>query len=772
MSLRVWLPLNDDLKNYGASETAVVNNGATTDNSGKIGSCYTFNGSSNYLTVDVKTSVRMSFCCWVYFTNLSDGAQLIDCRNSSGTGYQPTYINSSTIQIGNSQNGFTNLSYSFSTSKWYHIAVTNDENKARAYVNGDFIGESANGGYDFGLLNITIGSRCSKNMYFLNGKLNDVRIYDHCLSPDEVKEISKALVLYYPLNDPLLEPTTNLVTGLKAGGRTTVSGGIVTTTGEDKDTYFTINLSESIVSGTTYTLSCEASGIPEGSYWSFPMGSQSNTSLTMRIYNGYNKYTFTANSIDWGTNQLFMDDTARSGAPVTKFYNFQLEKKDHATPYTPSSRNGLVVVDNSGYNRNGDTTSSACPSLTNDTPRNLLSCHFTANTQNLNLNPSSLSTFTTGSVSWWAKITTCGSSGLLPFTGQSTSYYLAASNNWTGAFYNGNVTASGTIKYYIDGVEDSTPSGTDSKWHYYVVTGINLSTWTKLKLNNYNPNNRAYDGSNVYYSDIKFYNTILSADDITKGYHRYAAIYSNHSFATNEVQEYIGNNLVQKANNGIATKTYTGALSSYTQPNCQISLTDSGYRIYRPANKTPSADGNTMWGGLVIKPYNENNADVLFKGHTYILKWHVKGKSSNPGTDSGWSNNVGWGGGGLTPSPSNTSTNFTPSNFTGEMDCWYKWTISDDVYKVCTSSYSSFVKGQTYLSYRDFKFGFGYTDTGSLGTDLYITNIRLYDITNDNQKVKIGVNGVINGNIVEGNFNNVSMLPDGEFYTTQFIERI
>jgi hypothetical protein len=36
-----------------------------------------------------------------------------------------------------------------------------------------------------------------QSTYNLNGKLNDVRIYDHCLTPSEVKEISQGLVLHY-----------------------------------------------------------------------------------------------------------------------------------------------------------------------------------------------------------------------------------------------------------------------------------------------------------------------------------------------------------------------------------------------------------------------------------------------------------------------------------------------------------------------------------------------------------------------------------------------
>ena len=42
MSLQIWLPLNGDLHNQGLSNLTVTNNGATVNNSGKIGKCYYF----------------------------------------------------------------------------------------------------------------------------------------------------------------------------------------------------------------------------------------------------------------------------------------------------------------------------------------------------------------------------------------------------------------------------------------------------------------------------------------------------------------------------------------------------------------------------------------------------------------------------------------------------------------------------------------------------------------------------------------------------------
>lgn len=211
-------------------------------------------------------------------------------------------------------------------------------------------------------------------------------------------------------------------------------------------------------------------------------------------------------------------------------------------------------------------------------------------------------------------------------------------------------------------------------------------------------------------------------------------------------------NMLQIPASGIVLKQWTTGLSSYTQSNCSCTLTDKGYRIYRPPNKNPSNDGNTMWGGFVLKPFNIDS-NFLQKGHTYVLKFHISGQSSNS-AEFHWSNQVGWGGGGLSPNPSNVSSSSIPSNFNGECDFIYKWTINDDVRKVCTSSYSGFVAGTEYVSYRDFKWGFNYTDTGALGTDVYITDLRMYDITNasDTEIKKSGILETGSFEEINGNF--------------------
>lgn len=226
-------------------------------------------------------------------------------------------------------------------------------------------------------------------------------------------------------------------------------------------------------------------------------------------------------------------------------------------------------------------------------------------------------------------------------------------------------------------------------------------------------------------------------------------------------------NMLQIPAAGIELKEWTTGLSSYTQSNCQVSLTDKGYRIYRPPNLTVANNGNTMWGGFVLKPFNINS-NFLQKGHTYVIKFHISGQSSNS-AEYYWTNQVGWGGGGLNPAPSDTQAANIPSNFQGEFDFVYRWTINDEVRKICTSSYSGFVAGNEYISYRDFKWGFGYSSTGTLGTDVYISDLRMYDITNADE-TEIQKTGILSTGSLEEIDGNFRMCKDYETMANYFYE--
>lgn len=247
MSLQVWLPLNGDLHNQGLNNIIMTNNGATIDNNGKIGKCYSFNGTSNVIynrNISINCN-KLSMCCWIYRTTSHTGDGYISSLNN-GAGYADAAIaldsptSTSVCFVGG---GNYSLTATISPNTWNHIAVTYDGTKVIGYLNGQKVGEVTNTQI-LTRTQLAIGCRCNSTnsfIYYFPGKLNDFRLYDHCLSMKEVKEISKGLVLHYKL-DSIINNKIYDCSGYQNNG--TIVGNLTlssNTSKYDNSTYFSGN---------------------------------------------------------------------------------------------------------------------------------------------------------------------------------------------------------------------------------------------------------------------------------------------------------------------------------------------------------------------------------------------------------------------------------------------------------------------------------------------------------------------------------------------------
>ena len=219
--------------------------------------------------------------------------------------------------------------------------------------------------------------------------------------------------------------------------------------------------------------------------------------------------------------------------------------------------------------------------------------------------------------------------------------------------------------------------------------------------------------------------------------------------------------------------SFTNGLSRYTQANMQVTLENGLYHVYSPPNLIyNSSTMHNMWGGLRINNTGVTGTQLLTKGHTYIVKFHVFGKCSRSPEKFRWSYEMGWeGDSALLAQPTNVSSDFIPNPFNGSKECFYKFTVSDDIYKTCSKSFGNFVAGNTYLSYHHFCFNYPYGNTGELGVDLYLSDFRMYDLTNLNEKADIKKNGSITGTFYENSdYTKAQLYKDTEILSNEFYE--
>ena len=210
MSLKLWLPLNGDFHNQGLSGPLnFTTTGTITDQPGKIGQSKQFSSSNVIAPYSFTLGTEISACCWIYYTafpSSSSNDWILDLASSSGYSSTPfglsTYHSTKLVPIVGGKYDDT-YTHNFSLNTWYHIAFTWNSTEGKLYINGELkkTYTTLNGGTVKTGNKFSLGSNVANSSTKFKGRLNDVRIYDHCLSAKEVEEISKGLVLHYKLDN-------------------------------------------------------------------------------------------------------------------------------------------------------------------------------------------------------------------------------------------------------------------------------------------------------------------------------------------------------------------------------------------------------------------------------------------------------------------------------------------------------------------------------------------------------------------------------------------
>lgn len=206
MALRIWLPLNGSLENKGISD--IVPSGTPSfKNGGKTGSqCLSCADMISVSVPSMALSKIWSVCFWGYvisssisdywtlISRLNDGKSNLRievCPSNYSNGiYCYLIVNNGAYNITNGNITSPNGGY---YDKWTHFCLTSNGKTITRYINGAPMGTCSYTG---------TGAITGTFVLANNDKINknDFRIYDHCLSAKEVKEISQGLVLHYKLD--------------------------------------------------------------------------------------------------------------------------------------------------------------------------------------------------------------------------------------------------------------------------------------------------------------------------------------------------------------------------------------------------------------------------------------------------------------------------------------------------------------------------------------------------------------------------------------------
>ena len=438
------MPLNGNIYNQGLDGDAITNSsGITYASIGKIGSQSLLSGSmttsKNYL------GYEGTICFWIYITENSNKGMLYGNSDTGASLYNRKwslflYPTRNDLYCwgcqkdskNNSPNGHWQLNGVIPDNKWTHICITHNRSMQYIYINGIQVAHKewdSSGDITFDVSTPLMKSDVGRY-------LQDYRIYDNCLSPKQVKEISKGLVCHYPLGE---------IDG-KIGGRNLIKNGkgnvkagffknFPTVTDEyaeftlkSKKTYAVIDLNGGFVYGCRdyivgekYTWSYDIMYTA----WNFPTGSNRGEFWMGQRYTNAPSGETATGAWRWVT-QHNLPVVGQNGCELNKWYhvkqtvtipqqassnvgqhsaisfyntnanveasftarlkNVKLEKSSAATPWTPAPEDDAsfydnVIYDTSGYCNNGSVTDSTCPTWSSDTPRYKGSYVFNGNKQ-------------------------------------------------------------------------------------------------------------------------------------------------------------------------------------------------------------------------------------------------------------------------------------------------------------------------------------------------------------------------------------------------------
>ena len=655
MSLLVWYPLQGNTKNYGTlgaaldpAESSVV---YTTGILGKSKSTGSLSWTAEQTSKVFHKTTSIAF--WIKPTATGSGCIVGNDDMGAATGrrkycfYQwQTYDSLHyTWQHDDSGDAFFGGTTPITPNQWNHVVgIQSEEGYCAIYVNGELrvkeYHDIKNMNFNYSWPTPIIRNTSINNMC-------DFRVYDHALSLKEIKELSKALVLHYTFDNSSFENTTNLlsdrVTNFSSSPLGTYSGFsnqmgtgslievrdfqnkrcLYLKGGSDfNDRCYT---AKDVAGSTKYTFSCdiystsqitlraEGNGGGYGSGW---------PEVGKVVYSTPGKWQRVSYTMDvLASPRLYLFFIVPNGVECY-INNLQLEEKDHDTPYTSTTRVG-IIGDSSGLGNDGQLVLPEYYSFTQDSILGTGALYSAGNSDGTayiktKLNPSFIAG--TGTICFWYKKNT-GSAGFLvatPDPGNQTHYLWA--NSPGGSPWNGG--GASYSHWYIDGVEGKTPVS-DTDWHFYCIAGVNVSNWSSFAIQRHGDGSWLYRGK---IADFRVYNTVLDSDEIQTMYkarwasNREGQIFSN---ALNE-----GQSKFQITKNGVNNCNILSEFSESFELLEYVEAT-SDRMIDTGVAFDPNVDGVELKYSAAVAQANYFIAGCGSTGlsHPYLWLYHYTGVS-------------------------------------------------------------------------------------------------------------------------------------------------
>lgn len=219
MSLRAWYTFNGTINNQGAGVLKLAQITAPVYvTGGKVCNQALSTGSFKWTaaqTNSILNNTAISIAFWIKVLNNNSGGAIFGNtsmtppNNRRFTLYNYPKMNdfhwSWQNENSNDAKNGGSISGCFPTNTWTHCCITYTNGTAIAYINGVERSRASNKYIE----NSSYAYETTVIHNNSNRYIQDFRVYDHCLTPREVKQLSRGLVMHYKLDNG---NNTNLIT--------------------------------------------------------------------------------------------------------------------------------------------------------------------------------------------------------------------------------------------------------------------------------------------------------------------------------------------------------------------------------------------------------------------------------------------------------------------------------------------------------------------------------------------------------------------------------
>jgi fibronectin type 3 domain-containing protein len=217
-SLKAWYMFDEtsglsaaDLSGYGNNASL---NGGGSWVAGNSGNAVSLNGNDGYVSLPsgiVSNSTTGTITTWVYLNSASNYMRIFDFGSGTATNMFLTVQNGQNgkirfaIKNNNSPEQQINGTSALPTGGWHHVAVTLNGATGILYVDGNEVGRNSAMTIKPSDLGATTQNWIGRSQYndpYLNGKVDDFRIYNRALSASEITKVMNGQALTPQLPSP------------------------------------------------------------------------------------------------------------------------------------------------------------------------------------------------------------------------------------------------------------------------------------------------------------------------------------------------------------------------------------------------------------------------------------------------------------------------------------------------------------------------------------------------------------------------------------------